>query len=227
MIQLNHVSLEYPVTRTLALDDINLHIRKGEFVYLIGRSGAGKSSVMNLILKRISPTRGQVMINDEPLSKYRGGKASIHRRRIGMIFQDNMLLPHFTVEDNIALALRVTNVPQKDWHQRITNALKMVSMEHKRSALPMQLSLGEQQRAAIARAIVTSPPMILADEPTGNLDPEISVEIMKLLQQICVRGATVVVATHAKELVENFRHRTITLRKGKIVRDDPYGGYAL
>ncbi|AFZ65887.1 cell division ATP-binding protein FtsE [Deinococcus peraridilitoris] len=227
MIQFHHVSLEYPVTRTLALDDLNVHIKKGEFVYLVGHSGAGKSSFMGLVLKRTLPTRGDVYVGGEPLRRYRAGRTALHRRRIGMIFQDNQLLPHLTVTDNVAFALRVTGVPRREWDGRVSASLKLVGLEHKKHALPVQLSQGEQQRVAIARAVVGEPPLLLADEPTGNLDPDNSREVLKVLQNVNLRGTTIVVATHARELVETFRHRTLTLRRGKLVRDDPYGGYAL
>lgn len=143
---------------------------------------------------------------------------------MGTVFQDNLLLPHLNAFDNVAFALRVTGVPQREWPQRVTAALRTVGLEHKKYALPLQLSLGEQQRVAIARAIVGNPPLLLADEPTGNLDPDNSREVLKVLQNVNLRGTTVIVATHAKDLVETFRHRTLTLRKGKLVRDDPYGG---
>lgn len=227
MIDFKHVTLEYPVTRTLALDDLTVHVTKGEFVYLVGHSGAGKSSFMNLVLKRALPTRGEVRIAGEPLNRYRGRRTPLLRRRIGTVFQDNLLLHHLTAYDNVAFALRVIGVPQREWSQRVTLALRTVGLEHKKHALPVQLSLGEQQRVAIARAIVSNPPLLLADEPTGNLDPDNSREVLKVLQNVNLRGTTVVVATHARELVETFRHRTLTLRKGKLVRDDPAGGYTL
>jgi len=227
MIEFRHVTLEYPVTRTLALDDVNLQITKGEFVYLVGHSGAGKSSVMNLVLKRALPSRGEVTVAGEPLSRYRGRRTALLRRRIGTVFQDNMLLEHLSAQDNVAFTLRVTGVPGREWPGRVTAALRTVGLEHKKHALPVQLSQGEQQRVAIARAIVSDPPLLLADEPTGNLDPEQSREVLKVLQNVNLRGTTVLVATHARDLVETFRHRTLTLRKGRLVRDDPYGGYAL
>ncbi|WP_165794107.1 cell division ATP-binding protein FtsE [Deinococcus aerius] len=227
MIQFRNVTLEYPVTRTLALDDLTLGVGKGEFVYLVGHSGAGKSSFMNLVLKRALPTRGEVRIAGESLSRYRGGRTALLRRRIGTVFQDNLLLDHLNVYDNVAFTLRVTGVPGREWPARVTAALRTVGLEHKKYALPVQLSQGEQQRVAIARAIVMDPPLLLADEPTGNLDPDNSREVLKVLQNVNLRGTTVVVATHARDLVETFRHRTVTLRRGKLVRDDPFGGYAL
>jgi cell division transport system ATP-binding protein len=227
MIDFRGVTLEYPVTRTLALDDLSLHVTKGEFVYLVGHSGAGKSSFMNLVLKRALPTRGEVRVAGEPLSRYRGRRTPLLRRRMGTVFQDNLLLHHLSAYDNVAFALRVTGVPAREWPARVSGALRTVGLEHKKHALPMQLSLGEQQRVAIARAIVSDPPLLLADEPTGNLDPDNSREVLKVLQNVNLRGTTVVVATHARDLVETFRHRTLTLRKGKLVRDDALGGYAL
>lgn len=227
MIDFKHVTLEYPVTRTLALDDVTLHIGKGEFVYLVGHSGAGKSSFMNLLLKRALPSRGVVQVAGMPLSHYRGRKTPLLRRRMGTVFQDNLLLDHLSAYDNVAFALRVTGVPAREWRQRVTVALRTVGLEHKKHALPLQLSQGEQQRVAIARAIVSDPPIMLADEPTGNLDPDNSREVLKVLQNVNLRGTTVIVATHARELVETYRHRTLTLRKGKLVRDDPLGGYTL
>ncbi len=227
MIDLVHVSLEYPVSDTLALDDVSLHIGKGEFVYLVGHSGAGKSSFMNLALKRVLPTKGEIHVAGELLSKYKGRRTALLRRRIGTVFQDNLLLDHLNAFDNVAFTLRVIGVPEKEWEQRVNLALRTVGLEHKRNSLPIHLSQGEQQRVAIARAIVSDPPLLLADEPTGNLDPDNSREVLKVLQNVHLRGTTVIIATHARDLVETFRHRTLTLRKGKLVRDDPYGGYAL
>lgn len=227
MIDFKEVSLEYPVTRTLALDNLTIHVAKGEFLYLVGHSGAGKSSFMNLMLKRALPTKGEVSIAGQPLSNYRGRRTPLLRRRIGAVFQDNLLLPHLSAYDNVAFALRVTGVPQREWQNRASAALRTVGLAHKKAALPIQLSLGEQQRVAIARAIVSDPPLLLADEPTGNLDPENGREVIKILQNVHLRGTTVVVATHARELVETFRHRTATLRRGQLVRDDPNGGYEL
>ncbi|PNY82800.1 cell division ATP-binding protein FtsE [Deinococcus koreensis] len=227
VIEFRHVSLEYPVTRTLALDDLNLHIGKGEFAYLVGHSGAGKSSFMNLVLKRALPSKGEVRVAGESLTRYRGRRTALLRRRMGTVFQENLLLPHLNAFDNVAFTLRVTGVAQREWAQRVTLALRTVGLEHKKYALPLQLSQGEQQRVAIARAIVSDPPLLLADEPTGNLDPDNSREVLKVLQNVNLRGTTVVVATHARDLVETYRHRTLTLRKGRLVRDDPYGGYAL
>jgi len=227
VIQLRHVTLEYPGAAQAALDDINLYIPKGEFVYLIGHSGAGKSSLMNLLLKRETPSSGEVYLSGESLKKYRGGRVALHRRRIGMVFQDNLLLHNLTVFDNVAFALRVIGLPQREWRSRVLAVLGLVGLEERHNAFPRQLSLGEQQRVALARAVVSDPPLLLLDEPTGNLDPDTSFEIVRLVQSTNLRGTTVVFATHAREVVEQFRHRTLTLRRGKLVRDDPFGGYAL
>jgi cell division transport system ATP-binding protein len=227
VIQFHRVSLEYPVTKTLALEDVNLHIKKGEFVYLTGHSGAGKSSFLGLLIKSLKPTKGQVYVAGDPLAKFRAGRIAQHRRRIGMVFQDHQLLDHLSVFENITFALRITAAPAKEWTERTMHVMKMVGLEHKRNSFPIQLSQGERQRVAIARAIVTNPVLLLADEPTGNLDPDVSWEIMALLDEINLKGTTVLVATHSREIVDRQRRRTITLRKGKLVRDDPNGGYAI
>jgi cell division transport system ATP-binding protein len=211
----------------MALEDINLSIKKGEFVYLTGHSGAGKSSFLNLVIKRAKPTSGQVYIAGESLSKYRGARVALHRRRIGMVFQEHQLLDHLTVYENIGFALRVTGVPVAEWHDRIDHILRMVGLSHKTQVFPIQLSLGERQRVQIARAVVTAPPILLADEPTGNLDPDVSWEIMELLSEINLKGTTIVMATHSRDIVETLRRRTIALRQGKLLRDDPNGGYAI
>lgn len=226
MIEFRNVSLDYP-GHLAALDNVQLLIGKGEFVYLVGQSGAGKSSFMNLIIRRSLPTRGEVLVGGRPLSQYRRAGVAALRRRVGMVFQDNLLLAHLNAFDNVAFALRVTGVPQREWASRVAQALATVGMERKHGALPRQLSQGEQQRVAIARAIVGEPPLLLADEPTGNLDPDNSLEVLNVLRHIHRRGTTVLVATHARELVQSYRHRTITLRQGRVVRDDPQGGYQL
>jgi cell division transport system ATP-binding protein len=227
MIEFHRVTLEYPVTRTLALEELNLSIKKGEFVYLTGHSGAGKSSFLNLIIKRVKPTSGQVYVAGDALSKFRGNRIAFHRRRIGMVFQDQQLLNNISVFENIAFALRITEVPPQEWDERISRVLRLVGLAHKKQAYPIQLSLGERQRVSIARAVVTNPPLLLADEPTGNLDPDVSWEIMELLNEVNLKGTTIIVATHSREIVERMRRRTLTLRKGKLVRDDPNGGYAI
>ncbi len=227
MVEFHRVSLEYPQTQTLALEEINLSIKKGEFVYLTGHSGAGKSSFLGLIIKSIVPSKGQVYIGGESLTKYKGGRVAYHRRRIGMVFQNHSLLDHLSVAANLEFALRITEAPKRDWNDRITGILRTVGLAHKSKVFPIQLSQGERQRVAIARAVITNPMLLLADEPTGNLDPDVSWEIMELLSEINLKGTTIILATHSREIVEQQRRRTLTLRKGKLVRDDPNGGYAL
>ncbi|MPY65122.1 cell division ATP-binding protein FtsE [Deinococcus sp. SDU3-2] len=227
VIVFRNVSLAYPASGALALDDLNVRVHKGEFVYLVGHSGAGKSSFMNLVIKRALPSRGEVQVAGEPLSRYRGRRTALLRRRIGTVFQDNLLLEHLSAYDNVAFTLRVTGVPAREWPARVGTALRTVGLEGRADAHPVQLSQGEQQRVAIARAIVADPPLLLADEPTGNLDPDHAREVLRVLQHVNLRGTTVVLATHARDLVETFRHRTLTLRQGRLVRDDPAGGYAL
>lgn len=231
MIHFDRVSLQYPSTRTLALSRISTEVARGEFVYLIGHSGAGKSSFMSLLLKRALPTEGVVSVGGEPLERYRGGRVALLRRRMGTIFQENMLLPQLTAFQNVAFALRVTEASKVSslgtWNERVGTALRLVGLEHKRAALPSQLSQGEQQRVAIARAVVSGPQLLLADEPTGNLDPDNSRDVMRVLERVNESGTTILVATHARDLVEEHRHRTLTLRRGELVRDDRAGGYEL
>lgn len=231
MIQFEQVSLRYPSTNTVALSNVTTHISRGEFVYLIGHSGAGKSSFMSLLLKRVLPTGGTVQVAGEDLHEYRGNKVALLRRRMGIVFQENMLLPHLSVYENVAFALRVTEAPPESalgtWRERVISTLRMVGLENRRADFPHELSLGEQQRVAIARAIISNPPLLLADEPTGNLDPHNSREVIRALETINKRGTTVLLATHARDLVEEHRHRTITLRRGEVVRDAASGGYAL
>lgn len=227
MIQFHRVTMDYPATRTRALDNVDLHIKRGEFVFLIGHSGAGKSTLLNLLVRRITPTSGQIYVAGENLTKYRHGRVAFHRRRIGVVFQDTLLLTGMTALENVAFALRVVGAPPRSIEERATQALRLVGLGHKRRSYPIQLSAGEQQRVAIARALVTNPPVLIADEPTGNLDPQISLEILDLLSEINIKGTTVIVATHSRDLVDRARRRVIMLRQGRIVRDDERGGYSL
>ncbi|AEB12290.1 cell division ATP-binding protein FtsE [Marinithermus hydrothermalis] len=227
MIHFHRVSLEYPSTKTLALYNINLEVKKGEFVFLVGHSGAGKSSLLSLILKRFDPTSGAVYVNGQNLKTLKGNRIAQHRRRIGMVFQDHRLLAGLTVEENLAFVLRVLGVPKGEWRDRITRVLRTVGLVHKKRAYPYQLSVGEAQRVAIARAIIGNPSIVLADEPTGNLDPDNALAILEVFKAIHARGATVVVATHSRELVEAYPQRTIVLRSGQIVRDEKGARYNL
>jgi cell division transport system ATP-binding protein len=226
MIQFHHVTKTYPRTHSHALKDVNFQIRKGEFVYITGHSGAGKSTLLSLILRRIIPTEGTVYLLGQDISKLRVGKLPLLRRKIGMVFQDHRLLANLSAIDNVIFALRATG-ERGNYEQRATQALRQVGLAHKRNAYPIELSLGEQQRVAIARALVTNPPILLCDEPTGNLDPDTSWEILELLNDINIKGTTVIVATHSRDLVDTLRRRTLVLRSGEIVRDDEGGGYSL
>ena len=195
MIQFQNVTKTYPRTHTHALRRVDFRIRKGEFVYITGHSGAGKSTLLSLILRRIRPSEGAVYLLGQDLSELRESKLPLLRRKMGMVFQDHRLLPNMSALDNLIFVLRATG-QQGDLEQRATLALRQVDLAHKRKAYPIELSLGEQQRVAIARALVTNAPVLLCDEPTGNLDPDTSLDILGLLNDVNRKGTTVVVATH-------------------------------
>jgi len=225
MIHFQSVTKTYSLAHVHALQKIDFRIRQGEFVYITGHSGAGKSTLLSLILRRIGPSDGAVYILGQDLSKLKESKLPLLRRKIGMVFQDHRLLPHLNAIDNLMFVLRATG-EKGDYERRSLIALRQVGLAHKRKAFPLELSLGEQQRVAIARALVTNPPILLCDEPTGNLDPDTSWEVLELLNDVNLKGTTVVVATHSRELVDQLRKRTLVLRNGRIVRDDEQGGYS-
>ncbi|WP_027881769.1 cell division ATP-binding protein FtsE [Meiothermus rufus] len=227
MIHFHRVTLEYPRTRTKALFDLSLEIRKGEFVFLVGQSGAGKSSLLNLILKRLEPTSGAVYFAGENLRALRGDRIAWHRRRIGVVFQDHRLLKEMTVEENLRFVLRVWGVAQGEWEARITRVLRQVGLAHKKRVYPEELSVGEAQRVAIARALVGEPPVLLADEPTGNLDPANALSVLEIFKAAHARGTTVLMATHARDLVEAYPQRVVLLKAGQLVRDEREGRYSL
>lgn len=224
MIQLYNVSKIYP-NGVKALNDINLHIRKGEFVFLVGPSGAGKSTLTKLICREELPSRGQVMINGRNVVRMKNREVPYLRRKIGMVFQDFRLIPTKTVFENVAFALEITGASTKEIKRVVPTVLRMVGLEKKADMLPAHLSGGEQQRTAVARAIVNNPVLILADEPTGNLDPETSWELMKLFLNINRRGTTILMATHAWDIVDAMKKRVVALSHGLIVRDEESGGY--
>jgi cell division transport system ATP-binding protein len=226
VIEFKHVTKTYARTHTHALRNVDFRIDKGEFVYITGHSGAGKSTLLALVLRRTVPTEGVVSIAGQDLSRLREGQLPLLRRRIGMVFQDHRLLPKLSATDNLVFALRATGA-RGQLEQKSLNALRLVGLAHKRKAFPIELSLGEQQRVAIARALVTNPPLLLCDEPTGNLDPDTSWEILELLSDVNIKGTTVVIATHSRDLVDAMKHRTLVLRNGELVRDDDRGGYSL
>lgn len=226
MIEFRQVTKTYPRTHSHALRKVDFLIRKGEFVYITGHSGAGKSTLLALVLRRTIPTEGVVAIAGQDLAKLREGQLPLLRRRIGMVFQNHRLLPKLSASDNLVFALRATGASGQ-LEQKALHTLRLVGLAHKRKAYPIELSLGEQARVAIARALVTNPPLLLCDEPTGNLDPDTSWEILELLSDVNLKGTTVVIATHSRELVDAMKHRTLVLRNGELVRDDDRGGYSL
>ena len=221
MIEFEHVSKTYEThnDENVALDDINIQIEDGEFVFILGHSGAGKSTFLKLIQMEEKPTEGKIYINDQDLTTIKRRKVPYLRRQMGVVFQDFRLIPTMTAYENVAFAMRVTNIPEEEIRVRVPYALSLVGLKEKADRLPEELSGGEQQRVALARAVVHSPKLIIADEPTGNIDPELSKEMMELLQAINNVGPTVVVVTHEHELVQEFDKRVITIEHGKIVSD--------
>ncbi|MGI8867680.1 MAG: cell division ATP-binding protein FtsE, partial [Mycobacteriales bacterium] len=211
MIELANVTKIYPATRRPALDGVDVEIEKGEFVFLIGPSGSGKTTLMRLLLKEESPTKGTVTLGGRQLNKMSRWRVPALRRTIGCVFQDFRLLPNRTVRENVSFALEVIGKPRKTINRVVPEVLELVGLSGKSSRLPNELSGGEQQRVAIARAYVNRPLVLLADEPTGNLDPETSQEIMLLLERINRSGTTVMMATHANEIVDSMRRRVIEL----------------
>lgn len=223
MIKIENVTKVYE-NGSKAINDISLNIEKGEFVFVVGSSGSGKSTLMKMLLKEVEPTSGKILIDGKNIVNMPRKEIPYLRRKIGVVFQDFRLIPTKTVYENIAFAMQVVETPQKYIRRHVPAVLSMVGLNKKARAYPNQLSGGEQQRVALARAIINKPPILLADEPTGNLDPTIAMEIMNLLKDINLRGTTVVIATHAKEIVDVMQKRVITLKKGVILRDKE-GGY--
>ena len=224
MITLENVSKSYAKGQP-ALNDVSLHIDKGEFVFIVGNSGSGKSTLIKLLLKELEPTSGTIIVNDQDLGKMKRRKVPKYRRGVGVVFQDFRLLKDRNVYENVAFAQRVIERPNRVSKKRVPEILTLVGLAEKYKSFPRELSGGEQQRVALARALVNRPNILLADEPTGNLDPKNSLEIMKLLEEINERGTTVLVVTHNREIVNSFRKRVITMRKGVIVSDEEEGGY--
>ena len=221
MIDFEHVSKTYEThnSENLALDDINIHIDEGEFVFILGHSGAGKSTFLKLMQMEERPTEGKVFINGQDLTKIKRRKVPYLRRQMGVVFQDFRLIPTMTVYENVAFAMRVTNISTKKIKARVPFALSLVGLEDKLDRLPDELSGGEQQRVSLARALVNNPEIIIADEPTGNVDPEMSHEIIELLNEINATGTTVIVVTHEHDLVREFDRRVVVLDHGKIKSD--------
>lgn len=224
MIEFRNVSKVYN-KNVKALTNVNINIDKGEFVFLVGPSGAGKSTFIKMLLKEVEPSTGNIVIGNEDLSKIKRRQIPYHRRKIGMVFQDFRLIPTLNVYENVAFAMRVVGASPKEIRKRVPMVLSLVGLSNKYKMFPTELSGGEQQRVSIARAIVNNPKVLIADEPTGNLDPETAKEIMELIDDINKAGTTVVMATHAKEIVNSMKKRVIAIDKGEVVSDVQKGGY--
>ena len=219
MIDLSHVSLKYD-KMTTALQDITLHVDSGEFVFIVGASGAGKSSIIKLLLREKVASGGIVSVNGVNVGRLKQRQIPYYRRKLGVVFQDFRLIPDMTVFDNVAFSLRVTDTSNKFIRNRVPYILNLMGLEHKAKRFPHEISGGEQQRVALARALVNDPPIIIADEPTGNIDPELSYEIVELLQGINQCGTTILMVTHEQEMVRHFGGRIVTIDSGRVVSDD-------
>ncbi|MEK4703304.1 cell division ATP-binding protein FtsE [Bacillus sp. FSL H8-0512] len=226
MIQMKEVYKIYP-NGVKAINGINVSIHPGEFVYVVGPSGAGKSTFIKMMYREEKPTKGQILINNKDLGSMKEKKIPYVRREIGVVFQDFKLLPTLTVFENVAFALEVIGEQPHIIKKKVLDVLDLVQLKHRARQFPDQLSGGEQQRVSIARSIVNSPEVVIADEPTGNLDPDTSWEIMKTLEEINNRGTTVVMATHNKEIVNTMKKRVIAIEDGMIVRDEARGEYGI
>ena len=224
MIVLHHVSKVYANGAT-ALTDVSLEIPDRDFVFLVGPSGAGKSTFIRLLIREELPTSGRVFVEGQDIARLRNGAVPYLRRKVSVIFQDFRLLPEMTVFENVAFALRVAGYKRKQIDERVTETLELVKMDNYRDRFPYQLSGGEQQRVAIARAIVHKPPVLVADEPTGNLDPDTAAETVQLLVRINALGTTLLMATHNRDLVDTMQRRVVALEAGRIVRDEQHAGY--
>ncbi len=225
MIKLENVTKVYEDNGAVALRDVSLNIDKGEFVFIVGSSGSGKSTFIKMLLKEVDPTSGSIIIDGMDITTLKRKEIPYLRRKVGVVFQDFRLLPSKTVYENVAFAMQIVEASPKNIRRTVPQVLALVGLSKKAKAYPNQLSGGEQQRVALARAIINKPPILLADEPTGNLDPETAWEIMELLQDINMRGTTVVMATHAKDIVDRMQKRVVTMQKGVVARDVREGGY--
>ncbi len=224
MIEMKDVWKAYP-SGSMAVNGIDVHIEKGEFVYIVGPSGAGKSTFIKLMYREVKPTKGDIIINGTNLTKIKDRNVPKIRRKIGVIFQDYKLLPKLTVFENVAFALEVIEEHPRHIKKRVMDVLDLVKLKHKARALPDELSGGEQQRISIARSIVNRPEVVIADEPTGNLDPDNALSIMEIFEEINRAGTTVVMATHNRDIVNSIKRRVIAIESGMIVRDELRGEY--
>lgn len=224
MLELYAVSKIYG-NGVVALRDVDLKVEKGEFVFIVGPSGAGKTTLTKLLLAEEKPSKGQILVNGKVVNELKPREIPYLRRQIGVVFQDFRLMPNWTVEENVGFAMRVVEATPRAVRKRVPEVLELVGLGGKGKQLPMQLSGGEQQRVALARAFVNQPYVLLADEPTGNLDPETAWEIMRVLQEINAQGTTLLMVTHAKNIVDAMRRRVVALEAGRVVRDEHRGTY--
>ena len=224
MLIMNDVSKVYP-GGSVALQDVNVHIEPGEFVFVVGPSGAGKSTFIKMLFREVLPTTGSIFVNGVDILALSPKEIPFMRRQLGIIFQDYRLLPDRTVFENVAFAMQVIEAPHRKIRRQVNNVLDLVGLRHRSNAYPNELSGGEQQRIAIARAIVNDPVFVIADEPTGNLDPETSWDIMEIFKEINSAGTTIVMATHDKDVVDAMGKRVIAIEQGRIVRDEKEGVY--
>lgn len=224
MLIMNDVSKVYP-GGSVALQDVNVHIEPGEFVFVVGPSGAGKSTFIKMLFREVLPTTGSIFVNGMDILALSPKEIPFMRRQLGIIFQDYRLLPDRTVFENVAFAMQVIEAPHRKIRRQVNNVLDLVGLRHRSNAYPNELSGGEQQRIAIARAIVNDPVFVIADEPTGNLDPETSWDIMEIFKEINSAGTTIVMATHDKDVVDAMGKRVIAIEHGRIVRDEKEGAY--
>lgn len=224
MIKLKNVSKIYD-NNVKALSDVSIEIESGEFVFLVGPSGSGKSTFIKMLLKEIEPSIGTITVGDSDLSKLTRKDIPYYRRKIGMVFQDFRLIQDLNVYENVAFAMKVVEASPRDIRRRVPMVLSLVGLSHKYKMFPSELSGGEQQRVSLARAIVNNPTLLIADEPTGNLDPETAKEIMGLLDDVNKAGTTILMATHAKDIVDSMKKRVIAIEKGELARDEKRGMY--
>ena len=224
IIAMDHISKQYS-TGVEALSDVSIRIHKGEFVFVVGKSGSGKSTFIKLLLKELNPTEGRIFVGGRQVTNLKGKQVSLYRRKIGVVFQDFRLLKNKTVFENVAFAQEIIGMTKRDIARNVPIMLEMVGLKGKEKMYPHELSGGEQQRVAIARALINQPTILLADEPTGNLDPKTAWDIMMLLEEVNKMGTTVVVVTHNNDVVDVMQKRVINLEDGVLVRDEKKGGY--